>query len=276
MKRKSLWYTIVTIVGVAAILSIGFAAAAKKNTIQSYSGVVEISKDNGKKWIKVSADMEVQNKDIIRTKDKSSCEILIPDLGVFRVGPNTQATLDNLTGKDKKVAVKSGAVGINVKIKLKPGETFKVETDTAVAEVRGTIFAIEADSEKTKATCAEGEVELLRNVNIPAGDADLAELQSMLKVKIKANKEIEMTMQENKELENLLQKAKKNMAEVKDILKQYNSKDLMKIRLAKKAQNLIDELSGDGSGGNLDQFFEDEDKDDGDGGTDDLMNKIKK
>jgi hypothetical protein len=276
MKNKSLWYTLVAVIGIAAILSLGFAASASKNTVKSYSGTVEVSKDNGKKWVKVYADMEIQNKDIIRTKDKSLCEILIPGLGVFRVGPNTQATLDNLTGKDKQVAVKSGTVGVNVKIKLKPGETFKVETETAVAEVRGTIFEVQADSEKTKTICAEGEVEMLRNVNIPASDADLAELQSILKVKIKANKEIEMTMQENKELENLLKSAKKNMAEVKNILKQYNSKDLMKIRLAKKAQNLIDELSGGGSGGNIDKYFEEDEKDSGDGGTDDLMKKLKK
>ncbi|OHD53977.1 MAG: hypothetical protein A2Y33_12470 [Spirochaetes bacterium GWF1_51_8] len=270
-------YSVLTagiVLGVALILTIGFAASPQKNTIQSYSGQVEVSKDGGKKWVKAAADMEVNNKDVIKTKDKASCEILIVGLGVFRIGPNTQATLDSLTGKDKKVAVQSGTVGINVKIKLKPGETFKVQTETAVAEVRGTIFEVEADGEKTKTICAEGEVVMIRNVSIPASDTDLGELKDLLKVKLKANKEIEMTMQENKDLENLLKKAKKNKTEVTEILKQWNAKDLMKIRLAQKAQNLINELSGDSSSGNIDKFFEEE-PEDTDDGTDSLMDKVK-
>lgn len=243
-KRRFFVKKYILLIGAALIiLLIGTAFAQKKSVYKvnlSY-GNVKVSHNEGQRWAKVEPDMELAEMDTVKTGSDSYCDILMPGRGNFRLVEDTMVTMNKLRKQLEQIKIKKGRALFNITQKLKKDETFNVESEVAVAAVRGTQFVMETDGDKLKCSVIEGTVAIKRNVTIPVDDPD-GELAKLIQVNATANQEIVMTMDENKELENLLSQAKNNMAELKSILNDANAKDKKKVMMMKNADRLLKDL----------------------------------
>ncbi len=224
------------------IINMAFTDKILTYTISLFVGDVHVSHNSGQNWATVLPDMELKEADTIKTGADSFCDILMPGRGNFRIVDNTIVSINKLKKQVEEIKVKKGKVLFTISTKLKGDESFKVESDVAVAAVRGTEFVVETDGNKLKYSVIKGRVAIRRNVNIPVEDRD-SELAKSLEVEASDNQEIELTMDENKALEATLERAKNDMAELKSILAGAKKDDQKKIKLIKNANRVIEELN---------------------------------
>ncbi|MGC8766034.1 MAG: FecR domain-containing protein [Brevinematia bacterium] len=210
--------------------------------LSMYVGDVRVSMDNGNKWEKPEVEMKLYESSMVKTGSESYCDVMMPKRGVFRIVENSLILIDKLKKSLEEIKVKKGRVLLNITYKLKEGEKFSVQTDVAIAAVRGTKFIIETDGKILKCKVGEGSVVLRRNIRLPV-DVEDEELLSKLEVVANANQEIELTLDENKALENLLSRAKNNLSEMKKILSDSQRNTQKKLRMVKNVRRLIEELN---------------------------------
>jgi len=131
-------------------------------------GDVQVRKMGSDSWREVSVDDVVEMGDTLRTGVESACELQIVERGVYRLEANTEMLVAKLVNQEgslqAKVHVEQGTMGLKPK-KLKEGEVFEVETSTAVAAVRGTVFMVSVSEEgDTKVAVVEGKVSVAPKV----------------------------------------------------------------------------------------------------------------
>jgi len=206
--------------------------------VEVTTGDVLMTRDNGAHWVQAVPDMTVHTSDIIKTGKDSSCEISMGKAGVFRMQENSQITIKQLKKDAQAIKMKRGRVLFNIFGK-RPKRYLKVETDIAIAAVKGTQFVLETDGEKLTTSVVEGSVLVKRQVKLPENSDNL---DSMLDVILKDKQEVSMTMSENEELQNLINKTRNNMSQLKKILRSNRSKTQKAIRMMKNARHLIDDM----------------------------------
>ncbi len=131
-------------------------------------GDVQIRKMGSDNWREVAVDDIVEMGDTLKTGADSACELQIVERGVYRLEANTEMLVSKLVNQDEtlqaRMHVEKGTLGLKPK-KLKEGEVFEVETSTAVAAVRGTVFMVNVTEEgDTKVAVVEGKVEFAPKV----------------------------------------------------------------------------------------------------------------
>jgi len=128
-------------------------------------GDVQIRKMGSDVWRPVAVEDVVEMGDTLRTGSDSACELQIVERGVYRLEANTEMLVAKLVNQDgdtltAKMHIDKGTMGLKPR-KLKKGEVFEVETSTAVAAVRGTVFMVSVTEEgDTKVAVTEGKVAL--------------------------------------------------------------------------------------------------------------------
>ncbi|MCX7882737.1 MAG: FecR domain-containing protein [Brevinematales bacterium] len=147
-------------------------------------GEVGIRKMGSDTWREVSVDDVIEMGDTLRTGMESACELQIVERGVYRLEANTEILVAKLVNEggthQATIHLDKGTVGAKPK-KLKEGEVFEVETSTAVAAVRGTVFMVGVTEDgDTKVAVAEGKVSLTPKV------ASLEEAKQKAKIDAKA------------------------------------------------------------------------------------------
>lgn len=125
-------------------------------------GDVQVRKMGSDSWREVSVDDVIEMGDTLRTGAESACELQIVERGVYRLEANTEMLVAKLVNQEgslqAKIHVDKGTMGLKPK-KLKEKEVFEVETSTAVAAVRGTVFMVSVSEEgDTKVAVVEGKV----------------------------------------------------------------------------------------------------------------------
>jgi hypothetical protein len=210
-------------------------------TLTMYVGDVKVSMDNSASWIPAKADMKLKENSIVKTGRESSCDIMIPKKGMFRIVENSLVVMSKIREKLEEIKIKKGKVLFSITGKIKDDEKFSIHTEVAIASVRGTKFIIQTDEKKVKCSVAEGSVVIRRNITLPVEIED-EEITSKLEVVAGANQEIELTMDENKALENLLNRVKDNMNEFKRILSQSQRETQKKVRMIKNVRRVLEEL----------------------------------
>jgi hypothetical protein len=232
---------------IAILLLTGTAMAVENPdafVLSLYVGKVRVSHNNGKSWNSVKVEMPLKEKDTIKTWINSYCDILMPNRGNFRIVDNSLVSMNILKKQIEEIKVKKGRVLFNVSKKLSKGETFRVETDVAVASVRGTEFEMDTDSEKLHVSVSEGAVNVKRNVTIPEGVEVDEDLGKYLEVEVAGNQTIEMTQSENKALQNALNRAKNNKDELLKVLKGSKAQTEKKLQIMKRnIKRVFDELN---------------------------------
>ena len=206
--------------------------------VEVTTGKVLLTHDNGAHWEHAAPDSQLHVSDMIKTGKDSSCEISMGKAGVFKMQENSQIKIKQLEKNAQSVKMKRGRILFNIFGK-KPKRYLKVETEVAIAAVKGTQFVLESDGEKLTTSVVEGSVLVKRQVKLPSGAANM---DSMLEVELKDKQEVSMTMSENKELQNLIDKTRNNMSQLKKILRSNRNKTQKAIRMMKNAQHLIDDM----------------------------------
>jgi len=125
-------------------------------------GEVKVKKMGASDWREVSVEDILQMGDAIKTASDSYCELQMVKKGVFRIESGTEVFLSRLISRDDKIdsrmKLSKGTLALKPK-QLKQGESFEVETSTAVAAVRGTKFIVKVDDNgNTKVAVNEGRV----------------------------------------------------------------------------------------------------------------------
>jgi hypothetical protein len=136
--------------------------------ITEFSGRVEIARNFDWKWVKVVPNMLVQQGDWVRTRSRSSVEILQDDGTVLRLRPNSKAMID-MSGTTKTargevrvthVKLESGSLVAKVKKLMQRDSRFEIQTPTATSFIRGTEFRVKVEDQgATRLEVFEGTVD---------------------------------------------------------------------------------------------------------------------
>lgn len=127
------------------------ALGAPGAKVSLLDGSAEVSRGSAKP-LALKSGSALAEGDVVQTKDKSRMEIAFADGSVLRLGANTKLKLTEARfGADKQrnvsVSVWVGRLWANVAKALGAKDTFEVETQNAVAGVRGTSFAVQASAD---------------------------------------------------------------------------------------------------------------------------------
>lgn len=136
--------------------------------ISKFSGQVQIARHFDWKWVPVVDNMLVSEGDWIRTRSRSSVEILQDNGTIIKLRPNSKAMIslagDTETARGEvrvtKIKLDSGSMMAKVQKLLQRESRFEIETPTATSFVRGTEFRVkvEGDQGATRLEVLEGAV----------------------------------------------------------------------------------------------------------------------
>jgi len=113
------------------------SAAARKTVVSNLQGSATILRDG--QSLPVSAGMPCEKKDVIQTGPNCTLDLAMNDVAGCRLLASSECALMRMGKRNMHLNITSGNAIFNLK-KLSPASTFKVETPTAVAAVRGTQF----------------------------------------------------------------------------------------------------------------------------------------
>jgi hypothetical protein len=152
-------------------------------------------------WIHVTGIYELKTGDMvtaeIKTGDKARLELEAPDGSVIRLGPNSSTTLDcNAKFEDlsQKISMKLvlGTIWSHVTHALGGDNAMDIQTDRAIAGVRGTTFSFEVKLENGNYTdilrTYEGSVEFSSRLTGKIDEKEMARRSQELQDDFKAGK----------------------------------------------------------------------------------------
>jgi hypothetical protein len=172
MKKSCLLTTLLSL-----IFASQTALALAENAVITHSQGAPVIQRNGQE-IAAANGTACQANDILKTADGCLLDLSLNNKAGCRILPGSEVLLVSSANTDMQVQVVSGNVILNID-KLK-GSTFKVESPTAIAAVRGTQFwgrvMGPADSPVTTFAVREGAVEVFakaqgKTYTVNAGEA---------------------------------------------------------------------------------------------------------
>lgn len=137
--------------------------ASEKITVTEISGAPEIIRQG--QSMPASLGMTCQKNDQLKTTPQCSMDVALNGMAGCRVLPSSEVLIADASQNSMNIKVANGNVILNLQ-KLPKESTFKVETPTAIASVRGTQFWGRVDLQKaenpvTTFAVREGTVEIL-------------------------------------------------------------------------------------------------------------------
>ncbi|MGH9336187.1 MAG: FecR family protein, partial [Vicinamibacteria bacterium] len=140
--------------------------------VTKFSGNVEVARNFDWKWVKVVPDMLVQEGDWVRTRGKSSVEIVQDGGTVIVLRPNSmvlfEANGETETARGEirttRLKLEKGSILSRVRKLAQRDSRFEISTPTATSFIRGTEFRVKVEPEGTRLEVLEGRVDF--------GDAD--------------------------------------------------------------------------------------------------------
>lgn len=99
----------------------------------------------GNSPVPIEAGAILQHKDTLRTGKDSYAEVMVQNVGLFRLSENSELNMEELRANDKTIIrLDKGKAGFFL-LKLIPNQQVGIKLPTAVAGVRGTKFLASAD-----------------------------------------------------------------------------------------------------------------------------------
>ena len=174
------WCKIVSLLVLVAVAGVGMPAAAADAPmkVEIAGGSATVSFLAGKAWVKpdeaaaekpLAADSQVLPGNIVRTGKGSRMEIELPDGSFLRFDENTSfvvlasAFAEKEKRRDVRVRMILGKAWARVSRLLLGRGRFAIETPTAVAGVRGTVYRLNLNRDRSAVVKVyDGEVEVRR------------------------------------------------------------------------------------------------------------------
>ncbi len=136
-----------------------------KATLVAFTGNVQVLLHEKGQWVAAEPNMALRDKDLVRTGQQSSANLVFPDGSAVQLEPNTEfevRLLDFARGglRDRSFMVRFGSAVAYVSQFFGTRSQATVCTPTAVAAVRGTAFRVVYDpnSRQTLVQVVEGSV----------------------------------------------------------------------------------------------------------------------
>lgn len=174
---------------VFALLTQSLVVVQRIARVQQLQGLVEVQRSGEGEFMPLAKDGLIKTSDVIRTGKTGTAEFRWADGTRWKVMPNTNITVKkssyNVVKKAERSQLKlsSGKVFIRIIKALGPSSKFEVQTPTAVAAVRGTIFSVEVKNGQTQVAVWKGSVKVTGNGEedlIEPGTAAVADAQGLL------------------------------------------------------------------------------------------------
>ncbi len=130
------------------------------------SGTVEVRRSNKGEWKELSQRGLIKTGDVVRTGADGQAEFKWADGTRWKVMPSTEIVVKKSTynmvrkADQSQLMLNSGKVFVRIIKTLQPSSNFEVETPTAVAAVRGTIFSVEVKNGVTEVAVFKGKVKV--------------------------------------------------------------------------------------------------------------------
>jgi hypothetical protein len=139
--------------GAVLLAAAASAAPQPAGSVTFVSG--EATRSAAGKTEKLAVGSPVYAGDVLETQRRTRLEVTLADRSVLRLGPVSRATLDQAafgaSVEDRKVSARLavGKVWANVAKAVGGDARFEVQTENAVAGVRGTTFRVDAATDKS-------------------------------------------------------------------------------------------------------------------------------
>jgi hypothetical protein len=167
-----------TILFTMTLLAVAAAAAAgPAGTVEKVMGTAaDVYPAGGKGWKPAHSGLKIFAKDNCRTGAGSSMEIRWKNGGTLRIGEKTWLTVSERpdTSDISQARVLSGRVWAAMKKLSGSGRKFSIESPTAVAGIRGTVFRMDVDSGTgTDVAVYEGKVAVGPGADLQKAEAQI-------------------------------------------------------------------------------------------------------
>lgn len=201
-----------------ALLTQSLVLVQRIAKVDQLKGQVSVQRSGQGEFFALSSKGAVKTGDIVKTGKDSTAEFKWLDGTRWKLMPNTTLTVKksvfNTVQKNEvsQLRLTTGKVFVRIVKSLAPTSRFEVETPTAVAAVRGTIFSVAVENGQTEVAVFKGRVQVknndseagalikpgqaafaganqIRTVSSQAQDADFVKQLSIVKPQLEANVE---------------------------------------------------------------------------------------
>jgi hypothetical protein len=151
-------FVFMLLIVVLIFLSHSLAIVQRVAVVDSLTGSAELLRDGNGKPAPLNAGQLVHAGDVIRTGPNGSVELRWARWAGgtrIKLGPNTRFTVKRAVAnrssgnEESRLRVDEGSIWVRLRKKLTGKSKFEVETPTAVAAVRGTVFKVSVDKDGT-------------------------------------------------------------------------------------------------------------------------------
>ncbi len=139
-------------IGLAGLLSAA-APAGSSGSVTFLAG--EATRTAGGRTEELARGSEVRQGDVLETRARTRLEITLPDRSVIRIGPRSRIELVSAffsrSADERKVTARIAVGNLWAKVARAAGgaSRFEVQTENAVAGVRGTTFRVDARTDRS-------------------------------------------------------------------------------------------------------------------------------
>ncbi len=151
---------------VFALLTQSLFIVQRVAVTEELAGHVDVQRGGRGAFQPVTKKTYIKTNDVLRAGNDGMAEFKWLDGTRLKLTPNTQLTVKKVSyntirkSDSSEFKLTSGKVFIRIMKSLTPTSKFEVETPTAVAAVRGTIFSVAVENGKTQIAVYKGQVKV--------------------------------------------------------------------------------------------------------------------
>ncbi len=168
MRRPALliFVNFAILVVVFAMLTQALFIVQRVAVTEELNGHVDVQRGGKGSFQPLSRNSFVKTNDVVRAEGDGMAEFKWSDGTRLRMTPNSQLTIKKVSYNSlqkvdsSQFKLTSGKVFVRIVKPLGSGSQFEVETPTALASVRGTVFSVEVTDGKTEVAVYKGEVKV--------------------------------------------------------------------------------------------------------------------
>ena len=156
MNKKPLTVCLIIILSALFLANVYAGSVAK---IKRIDGKVSVLKKGAEKWRTARVNMPLSEGDAVYSRKESFAEIVYSSGAILRMDEDTKIIIKKATEKKSKTATPLGNVWANMRKLVVSKKEFELESPTATAAIRGTVFQMNTDKDSsTDVSVYEGKV----------------------------------------------------------------------------------------------------------------------
>lgn len=156
MKKRALTISLAIILSALFLADVYAGSAAK---IKLIDGKVSVLKKGAQKWRVARVNMPLSEGDAVYSRKESFAEIVYSSGAILRMDEDTKIIINKVTEKKSKTTTPLGNVWANMRKLVASKKEFELESPTATAAIRGTVFQMNTNKDSsTDVSVYEGKV----------------------------------------------------------------------------------------------------------------------